>query len=61
MQYCNACGIPMVGVLSFSKDKKEKYCRCPDCYRESKRCSVSDSELIFSDILKKEYHKSHGR
>ena len=48
---CINCGIPMVGVMSFSKDKHERFCRCPKCYSESRHRRVNDDELDFGEIL----------
>ena len=50
---CINCGIPMVGVLSFSKDKHERFCRCPKCYSESRHRRVNDDELDFGEYLSK--------
>lgn len=50
---CINCGIPMVGVMSFSKDKQERFCRCPKCYSESKHRRVNDDDLDFGEYLSK--------
>ena len=50
---CINCGIPMVGVMSFSKDKQERFCRCPKCYSESKHRRVNDDDLDFGEYLQK--------
>ena len=47
----------MVGVMSFSKDKHEKFCRCPKCYSETKHRKLRDDELVFGEILDKELKK----
>ena len=57
MQYCKICSGKMVGVLSFSKDKHEKFCRCPKCYSETKHRKIDDKELNFGEVLDKEIHK----
>ena len=54
---CINCGIPMVGVMSFSKDKHEKFCRCPKCYSETKHRKLKNNELNFGEVLDKEIHK----
>ena len=44
----------MVGVMSFSKDKHEKFCRCPKCFGETKQTKhsqIKDDELDFKEIL----------
>ena len=51
---CINCGIPMIGVMSFSKDKHEMFCRCPKCYSESRHRRVNDDELDFGEYLNKE-------
>ena len=57
MTICKDCYVPMVGVMSFSKDKNEKFCRCPKCYEETKHKKLRDDELIFGEVLDKEIHK----
>ena len=57
MQLCKDCYIQMVGVMSFSKDKREKFCRCPKCYSETKHRKLRDDELDFGEVLNKEIHK----
>ena len=47
----------MKGVMSFSKDKYEKFCRCPKCYEETKHKKLRDDELVFREILDKELKK----
>lgn len=51
MQICNVCNIPMVGVMSFSRDKKEKFCQCPKCKRETRHNLLRSSELDFGEVL----------
>lgn len=53
MQLCKNCWIPMVSVMSFSKDKHEKFCRCPKCLGETKHTKINDSELDFGEVLHK--------
>ena len=57
MMICKDCYVPMVGVMSFSKDKNEKFCRCPKCYEETKHKNLRDDELVFREILDKELKK----
>ena len=57
MMICKDCYVPMVGVMSFSKDKNEKFCRCPKCYEETKHKKLRDDELVFGEVLSKEIHK----
>ena len=57
MTICKDCYIPMVGVMSFSKDKNEKFCRCPKCYEETKHKKLGDDELDFGEVLNIAIHK----
>ena len=57
MTICKDCYIPMVGVMSFSKDKNEKFYRCPKCYEETKHKKLRDDELVFGKVLNKEIDK----
>lgn len=57
MQYCRDCNTKMVGVMSFSKDKYEKFSRCPKCYSETKHKKIDDKGLDFREVLDKEAHK----
>ena len=57
MQLCKDCYIPMVGVMSFSQDKHEKFCRCPKCYSETKHQNIKSSDLSFGEELNKAMHK----
>ena len=53
--------LPMVNVTSFSKDKHEKFCMCPDCRKETSRNKLEDDELVFGEILKEEFLKKYKR
>ena len=57
MQLCKDCYIPMVGVMSFSQDTHEKFCRCPKCFGETKHKKLQDEELDFGEVLSRELHK----
>lgn len=57
MQYCMNCGNIMMGVMSFSKDKHEKFCRCPKCCSETRHIKINDNELSFGEILHREIKK----
>ena len=57
MQLCKDCYVPIIGVMSFSKDKQEKYNKCPRCYGETKHMKLRDDELTFGEILHKELKK----
>lgn len=58
MKYCSACCIPMVGTMSFSKDKHEKFYRCPNCKQETKHQRLGDEELSFGEILERKCRTS---
>jgi hypothetical protein len=54
---CKNCYIPMVNVMSFSKDKHEKFCRCKKCSMESKHKTLREHELQFGETLDREIKK----
>lgn len=47
----------MVGIMSFSKDKNEKFDRCSKCYLETKHQKLDEKELNFREVLDREIHK----
>lgn len=57
MVICKRCYTSMIGVMSFSKDKHEKFCRCPRCYGETKHVKINDDELSFGEYLHIEINK----
>ena len=57
MIFCRDCNIPMLPVMSFTKDKNEKFNRCPKCYGETRHQKLLDSELDFGQVLHKEMNK----
>ena len=57
MTICKDCYIPMVGVMSFSSDRHEKFNKCPKCFGETKHVKLRDDELTFGEILHKELRK----
>lgn len=61
MKTCLHCGTRMVGVMSFSQEKHERFCRCPKCYSESKRRRINDDELGFGEILHRSVIKNKNR
>lgn len=54
MVICKNCYIPMIGVMSFSKDKHEKFCRCSKCCSETRHIKINDNELSFGEYLYRE-------
>lgn len=57
MQCCKNCGSKMIAVMSFSKGKNEKFCRCLKCKSETKHRDLDNKELNFGEILDREIHK----
>ena len=57
MIICRDCNTPMQPIMSFSKDKHEKFNRCPKCFGETKHRKINDNELMFGEVLDKEIHK----
>nr|DAJ86259.1 MAG TPA: RimK-related lysine biosynthesis protein, Probable-dependent amine/thiol ligase family Amino-group [Bacteriophage sp.] len=57
MVICRNCYAPMVGVMSFSKDKHEKFCRCIKCMSETRHMKLNDEELNFGKVLHRETNK----
>ena len=60
MMICRNCYIPMLNVMSFSKDKHEKFCRCPKCMGETRRFKLDNSELSFGEYLHREMNKKRN-
>ena len=54
---CRDCYIQMTEVMSFSKDKHEKFARCPKCYGETKHNSLRNNELNFREILDEKIYR----
>ena len=57
MTICRNCSIPMQPVMSFSKDKHEKFDRYPKCFGETKHKKLRDAELDFGEVLNKAINK----
>lgn len=57
MQFCKDCNKRMVGVMSFSKDKNEKFNQCPSCYSETRHHKIKDKDLNFEEVLNTEIRK----
>ena len=57
MIFCNNYNIPIQSVMSFLKDKHEKFCKCPKCYCETKHRKLRDDELDFGEVLNKAINK----
>lgn len=59
MIICKNCNDPMVGVMSFAKERHERFCRCPRCYSESKHKKISDEDLDFGEYLHRELNEKN--
>ena len=57
MIICKDCNTPMQPIMSFSKDRHEKFNKCPKCYSETKHVKLRDDELTFGEVLHKELKK----
>ena len=57
MTICKDCSIPMQPIMSFSNDKREKFCRCLKCFCETKHRKLRDDELDFGEVLNKAINK----
>lgn len=57
MIVCKDCGIKMSNVMSFSRDKYEKFCKCPKCYSETRHRKLRDEELDFGEVLDRAIYK----
>lgn len=57
MIICRTCSIPMHPVMSFSKDKHEKFNRCPKCFGETRHKKLREDDLDSGEVLDKEIHK----
>ena len=51
MWFCKDCNTRMVSVLSFSKNKNEKFNQCTKCFAESKHHTIKDKDLNFEEIF----------
>ena len=57
MTFYRYCNVLMQPIMSFSKDKHEKFDRCPKCFGETKHRKLTDEELDFGEVLNRELHK----
>lgn len=46
---CRFCNTPVVKVMSFSKNVKEEFSRCPRCHSETRH--IKKNSLSFGEIL----------
>lgn len=59
MRYCRDCNVKMDEIISFSKEKNEKFYRCPKCYSKTKHQKIDVKELRFGEVLDKENIKEN--
>ena len=57
MIICRTCSIPMHPIMSFSKDRYEKFNRCSKCFGDTKHRKINDNEFTFGEVLNKAIHK----
>lgn len=50
MMFCKVCNITIVDVMSFSKDKNDRFSRCPRCYSETKHQRIKDDDVDFGEL-----------
>lgn len=53
MVICKNCGMITREVMSFSKDKQERFQQCPRCYSETRHIPIKKEELNFGEVLHK--------
>ena len=51
------CNVLMQPIMSFSKDKDEKFCRCAKYYSETKHKKLREDDLDFGEVLSRETYK----
>ena len=47
----------IIRIMSFSKNKHEKFNRCPKCFGETRHKKLRENDLDFEEVLGKEIHK----
>ena len=52
MRICKDCNVKMREVMSFSKEKRERFSKCPICFDESGHKAIEKND--FDEILKRE-------
>ena len=52
MRICKDCNVKMREVMSFSKEKRERFSKCPICFDESGHKAIKKND--FDEILKRE-------
>ena len=57
MTICRTCSVPMQPVMSFSKNKHEKFNHCPKCFGETRHKKLRENDLDFGEVLSREIYK----
>ena len=47
----------IIRIISFSKNKHEKFNRYPKCFGETRHKKLREDDLDFGEVLDKEIHK----
>ena len=47
----------IIRIMSFSKNKHEKFNHCPKCFGETRHKKLRDNNLDFGEVLSRELHK----
>ena len=47
MTICKDCNTPMQPVMTLSKDKTEKFNKCPKCHGAAKHVKLRDNDMEF--------------
>ena len=47
----------IIRIMSFSKNKHEKFNHCPKCFGETRHKKLREDDLCFEEVLDKEIHK----
>ena len=47
----------IIRIISFSKNKHEKFNHCPKCFGETRYKKLREDDLDFGEVLSKEIHK----
>ena len=59
MRICKDCNVKMREVMSFSKDKNEKFNRCVNCYGETIHKKMKQND--FDKILEREIDRRNAK
>ena len=47
----------IIRIISFSKNKHEKFNHCPKCFGETRHKKLRENDLDFGEVLSRELHK----